>query len=94
MLERAAILENGPALTADVLALGKARPPGLPGAEFFSVSLHPDGRPPSLAELEKAYVERVLSFTRGNQSEASRLLKISYPTVLKKITDYGIRVPR
>jgi two-component system response regulator AtoC len=94
VLERAAILESGTRLTADYLALGKARPAGFPGREFFAAALLPDGRPPSLAEIEKAYVERVLAHAKGNQSEASRLLKISYPTVVKKIADYGIKVPR
>ena len=94
ILERAVILESGTTLTADHLALGKARPPGSPAADFFTVPLLPDGRPPSLAEVERAYVERVLAHAKGNQSEASRILKISYPTVLKKITDYGIKVPR
>ena len=93
VLERAVILEAGTTLTAEYLALGKATPPG-PGAEFFTVPLLPEGRPPSLAEVERAYVERVLTYARGNQSEASRLLRISYPTVLKKIADYSIKVPR
>jgi DNA-binding NtrC family response regulator len=60
--------------------------------DFFAVSQQSDGRLPSLAELQKLYIERLLAHTGGNRSEAARLLRLSYPTVIKKIADYGIVV--
>ena len=90
VLERALILESGPQITPASLVLGKlARPP----LGFFSVGLGDDGRPPTLAELEKQYLERLLAHAQGNRAQVARLLDVSYPTVAKKIADYGIKLP-
>jgi DNA-binding NtrC family response regulator len=59
---------------------------------FFAAQLH-EGRPPTLAELEKLYVERLLEHAGGNRTQVARLLDVSYPTVAKKIADYGIKIP-
>jgi len=90
VLERAMILETSPQLTASSLSLGSvgARRDGA----FFGVELI-DGRPPTLAELEKLYLERLLVHTAGNRTQVARLLDVSYPTVAKKIADYDIPVP-
>ncbi len=45
----------------------------------------------TLAGVECREIARVLRLTRGNKSEASRVLGISYPNLLKKIRFYGIR---
>ena len=63
-----------------------------PGEVFFSLRLI-EGRPPTLDELEKAYIERLLAHTGGNRTQAARLLGVSYPTIAKKITDLGITLP-
>ena len=65
-----------------------AAPPATPG--FFSTELDPGGQPPSLAELERRYIARLLVFTGGNRTQVARLLGVSYPTVAKKIADYGL----
>jgi DNA-binding NtrC family response regulator len=44
----------------------------------------------TLAGIECREIERALSASGGNKSQASRLLKISYPNLLKKIRHYGI----
>jgi DNA-binding NtrC family response regulator len=90
VLERAVILERGGAVTPASLVLGSVgqRRDGA----FFSVELV-EGKPPTLAELEKAYLERLLTFAQGNRTQVARLLDVSYPTVAKKIADYGIPVP-
>jgi two-component system response regulator AtoC len=90
VLERAVILERGGAVTPASLVLGSVgqRRDGA----FFSVELL-EGKPPTLAELEKAYLERLLTFAQGNRTQVARLLDVSYPTVAKKIADYGILVP-
>ncbi len=94
VLERALILESGPEITPASLILGdRARAPSTEAQAFFAAELSGDGRPPTLAELEKQYVERLLRYARWNRAEVARLLKVSYPTVAKKIADYGIKVP-
>jgi DNA-binding NtrC family response regulator len=65
-----------------------AAPPAAGG--FFSADLDPGGQPPSLAELERRYIARLLVFTGGNRTQVARLLGVSYPTVAKKIADYGL----
>ena len=44
----------------------------------------------TLAVVEAREIAQVLKVTRGNKSEASRLLGISYPNLLKKIRFYGL----
>ena len=90
VLERALILESGAQITPASLVLGRlSRPP----LGFFSVGLGEDGQPPTLAELEKQYLERLLAHAHGNRTQVARLLDVSYPTVAKKIADYGIKLP-
>ena len=45
----------------------------------------------TLAGIECREIERALGSSRGNKSEAARMLKISYPSLLKKIKYYGIQ---
>ena len=94
VLERAVILERGPLIAPTSLLLGDVRQAASPGSEaFLQVPLQPDGRPPTLEELEKLYIERLLAHTGGNRTQAARLLGVSYPTVAKKIADLGIKLP-
>ncbi|MCP4574185.1 MAG: tetratricopeptide repeat protein [bacterium] len=44
----------------------------------------------TMAAIECREIERAMRATRGNKSAASRMLKISYPNLLKKIKHYGI----
>jgi DNA-binding NtrC family response regulator len=76
---------------------GDLRGDSVPRA-FFSIDLPSQGgppgqaqpQPPSLAEVERAYIARLLEFTEGNRTQVARILGVSYPTVAKKITDYGL----
>jgi DNA-binding NtrC family response regulator len=43
-----------------------------------------------MERLEAAYIARLLTFAQGNRTQVARLLGLSYPTVAKKITDYGL----
>ena len=43
-----------------------------------------------LAAMEKRHIARVLQHTRGNKTEASRLLKIGLTTLYRKIEEYGL----
>jgi DNA-binding protein Fis len=38
-------------------------------------------------------LERLLQHAGGNRTQVARLLDVSYPTVAKKIADYGIVLP-
>jgi transcriptional regulator with PAS, ATPase and Fis domain len=52
-----------------------------------------DGVPPlkeTLAGVELQEIARALHLTQGNKSAAAKMLKISYPNLLKKIRHYGI----
>jgi DNA-binding NtrC family response regulator len=92
LVERAVILSSGPVIEPACIvisgpSLGAAAGPAAPA--FFSVELT-DGRPPSLDDLERGYIARLLHFAGGNKTQVARLLGVSYPTVAKKIADYGL----
>jgi len=44
-------------------------------------------------EAERAALAEVLERVHGNRLAASRILKVSYKTVLNKITEYGLTLP-
>jgi DNA-binding NtrC family response regulator len=44
----------------------------------------------SLKEMERDYIQHVLMVTEGNKTRASRILRITRPTLDKKIKDYDI----
>ena len=44
--------------------------------------------------MERAYLAGLLERAEGNRSQVARWMGVSYPTVLKKIADYGIDVSR
>jgi len=51
-----------------------------------------DGSPCSfeLSAMERRHITRVLEYTKGNKTEAARLLKIGLTTLYRKIEEYGI----
>ena len=92
ILERAVILETSGTIIPESLLLGSGRADPARADAFFSLALE-DGRPPTLADVEKHYIERLLAHTGGNRAQVARLLDVSYPTVAKKIAEYGIKLP-
>ena len=99
LIERAVILEGaGEVTSASIVITGGQGPerPGAPegAAAFFSLQSGPDGTPPTLIDLERAYIVRLLDYANGNRTQVARLLGVSYPTVAKKIADYGIPTDR
>jgi DNA-binding NtrC family response regulator len=50
--------------------------------------------PPTLEQVERAYLEQLVERARGNKSQVARWMGVSYPTVVKKIADYAIDVSR
>jgi transcriptional regulator with GAF, ATPase, and Fis domain len=47
-------------------------------------------RLPSLAQIERRHVERVLQATGWNKARAARVLEVDIKTLTKKIRDFGI----
>ena len=77
-LTRAVILAKGDVILKENLPLA-------PAAE----AAVPEGLEP-LKDVEKEHIRRVLQETRGNKMRASRILRISRPTLDKKIREYGL----
>jgi two-component system, NtrC family, response regulator AtoC len=89
IVERAVILARDGAITEDDIVLPGRReaPPG--AGQFFSLPAA-DGRPPSLEQLERAYIARVLEHFGGHRTAAAQALGISYPTFLKHLRDFDL----
>lgn len=81
MMERAAILapEGNFELTADLLALPQLR-------QAVTVQASPSMR---LEDVEWAHIRQVLAFTRGNKTEAAKLLGIGLTTLYRKLEERG-----
>ncbi|MBI4520840.1 MAG: sigma-54-dependent Fis family transcriptional regulator, partial [Gemmatimonadetes bacterium] len=47
----------------------------------------------SLSEIEREAIDITLALTRGNRSAAARILRISRPTLARKIRQYGLSAP-
>ncbi|HEY8924804.1 MAG TPA: helix-turn-helix domain-containing protein [Polyangia bacterium] len=59
-------------------------------SRVFVVQRDENAPPATLQDIERAYVTWMLRVTHGNRTAASRMLGISYPTIMKKIIDYHI----
>jgi two-component system NtrC family response regulator len=81
IIERAVILADGPMLTVDNLP-----------AELQVAGLRASGPLSAfdLASVEKLHIQRVLNHTRGNKTEAARLLNIGLTTLYRKIEEYKL----
>lgn len=47
----------------------------------------------TLGAMEKRHIQQVLNYTKGNKKKASELLKVSRPTLDRKIKIYDLRLP-
>ncbi|MFW6067244.1 MAG: sigma-54-dependent transcriptional regulator [Myxococcota bacterium] len=93
VIERAVILETKEALTPEALVLRPvferhAESPATP--PFFAVHLNEQGAPPTLREVERAYLSRVLEHTGRNKTRTAKLLGLTFPTVSKKMGEFGL----
>jgi len=84
VLERAAILTEGPMIQPENL------PEGLRSAPYASDEEIPISF--SLENLEKKHVQDILNITRGNQSEAAKILGIDRRTLYRKIKAYNLQI--
>jgi DNA-binding NtrC family response regulator len=81
IIERAVIVANGKRLEEDDL------PQGLSAAV---TAQRQKRKPPSLAELEAAYIAETLAATKGNKTECARILGISRKNLYEKIARYKL----
>jgi DNA-binding NtrC family response regulator len=80
VIERAVILSDGPQLSQDSLPLEfQTQNFTLPGVSAFD-----------MASVEKLHIQRVLNYTKGNKTEAARLLNIGLTTVYRKMEEYRL----
>ncbi|MEO8763119.1 MAG: sigma-54 dependent transcriptional regulator [Ginsengibacter sp.] len=81
VIERAVILANGSELVIENLPLD-LQASNLNTQRTLSAF--------DLAGVEKLHIQRVLIHTRGNKTEAARLLNIGLTTLYRKIEEYGL----
>ena len=89
MLTRAVVLAKTDVLDETLLPIGAAAPAGDPaggGAEADA-----EGALPTLRELERRHIIRVLAHTDWNKRRTCAILDISRPTLDRKIEEYGLR---
>ncbi|MDP9077825.1 MAG: sigma-54 dependent transcriptional regulator [Bacteroidota bacterium] len=79
VIERSVIIANGDTLTPDLLHF-----------DFFSDSLENQGSTLNLATIESQYIRKAMSQSKGNKTEASKLLGIGLSTLYRKIEDYNL----
>jgi two-component system response regulator HydG len=75
IVERAAVLAKGPAITRDDLGTEFALMEGLPSLR------------PTLESLEQQYIQRVLQETGGDKQAAARILGVSVRTLQRRVKD-------
>ena len=79
-LIRAVILAKGDVILTENLPLESGE------KKIFSKELVP------LKEVERNYIQHVLSYTKGSKTRSSQILQISRPTLDKKIKEYELEV--
>jgi two-component system, NtrC family, response regulator AtoC len=94
IIERAVILARGTEITErDIVMAGPVAPDREVGG-FLSVALGAAGRPPSLEDVERLYLGRILNHFEGHRTAAAQAAGISYPTFLKRLRDCGLEESR
>ncbi len=83
MMERALILEDTDMLTVESLPF-EMQNQSLATGQGNALSAF------SLASVEKLHIQRVLNHTKGNKTEAARLLDIGLTTLYRKIEEYKL----
>jgi DNA-binding NtrC family response regulator len=82
ILERAVILEDSDTLCFSSLPIELQQHPK---AETTTLSAF------SLASVEKLHIQRILNHTKGNKTEAAKLLNIGLTTLYRKIEEYHLQ---
>ena len=80
VIERSVILEEGGELTIQSLPF-EMRATTQSGSIMSAFDL---------SSVEKLHIQKVLNYTKGNKTEAARLLNIGLTTLYRKIEEYKI----
>ncbi len=88
VIERCVVLADGPQIECDLIAPDIRAEAAL--AATGAARSEPAGGPLSLREAERQCIIRALAETGGKKGETTRLLGISWPTLNRKIEEYGI----
>lgn len=91
VLERVLVLLDGETVGGADLRLGDA--PGAAGVAA-APGAAPEGEVLTLREAEARAVRAALAATGGRKGAAAQLLGVSWPTLNRKIREYGVEVPR
>jgi transcriptional regulator with PAS, ATPase and Fis domain len=78
LIERAVIVSEGDVLTADTL------PVELYGEHNTAVTVF------DMATVEKNHIRKMLIYTKGNKTEAAKLMNIGITTLYRKIEEYHL----
>jgi DNA-binding NtrC family response regulator len=89
MLTRAVVLAKTDVLDETLLPIGAAAPAGHPAADGAEADA--EGALPTLREIERRHIARVLAHTEWNKRRTCAILDISRPTLDRKIEEYGLR---
>ncbi|KWA21017.1 sigma-54-dependent transcriptional regulator [Burkholderia territorii] len=90
VMERAAALAPGPAITAADLALGAATAAGAHADDALPAFLFDLPLPDALAAVERAAILRALERANGNRAEAARQLGIGRQSLYARMANLGI----
>lgn len=90
IIERGVILAKGMDVTERDIMLPAKAALREEGDGFFIVRQRENGTAPSLEEVERAYVLRVLEHFEGRRTLAAQALGISYPTFLRRLRELGV----
>jgi DNA-binding NtrC family response regulator len=89
MLTRAVVLAKADVIDETLLPIGAAALHGDPPAH--STEADAEGALPTLREIERRHIVRVLAHTDWNKRRTCGILDISRPTLDRKIEEYGLR---
>jgi two-component system response regulator AtoC len=89
VLTRAVVMAKADVLDETLLPIGAAAPAGDPAAGGAEADA--EGALPTLRELERQHIIRVLTHTEWNKRRTCAILDISRPTLDRKIEEYGLR---
>lgn len=84
VIEAAMVACDGPRILPEHLPASLRTPPETPAAEAVAAPLE------TLAEMERAHVERAVRAAGGHRGDAARSLGISERNLYRKLRDYGL----
>ncbi len=90
VVERAASVAVGPAISATIVTSVLGRPPASRRLRRQKAPVVRIAVGDSLANVERRLILKTLKFARGNKRKTAELLKLSLKTIYNKIKEYGL----